>query len=76
VDPAAPARHAAIRRARRKTTTLSNQKQELPTTSQTAKAHGIGPDPALSMSVARLSPKLLTSPRDHGHGLVKTIINV
>jgi hypothetical protein len=42
VDPAAPARRAAFRHARRKGTTRSNQKQELPTTGQTPKAHGIG----------------------------------
>ena len=42
VDPAAPARHAAFRHARRKATTRSNQKQELPTTGQTSKALGIG----------------------------------
>ena len=36
-----PARHAALRHARRKGTTRSNQKQELPTTGQTSKAHGI-----------------------------------
>jgi hypothetical protein len=42
VDPAAPARHAALRHARRKGTTRSNQKQELSTTGQTPKAHGIG----------------------------------
>ena len=41
MDPAAPARHAAFRHARRKGTTRSNQKQELPTTGQTPKAHGI-----------------------------------
>ena len=41
VNPAAPARHADLRHARRKPTTPSNQKQELPTTSQTSKAHGI-----------------------------------
>ncbi len=41
VDPAAPARHAALRHARRKGTTRSNQKQELPTTGQTSKAHGL-----------------------------------
>ena len=39
--PPAPARHAGLRHARRKPTTPSNQKQELPTTSQTSKAHGI-----------------------------------
>ena len=43
MDPAAPARRAAFRHARRKGTTRSNQKQELPTTGQTPKAHGIGP---------------------------------
>ena len=42
MDPAAPARHAALRHARQKGTTRSNQKQELPTTGQTPKAHGIG----------------------------------
>ena len=41
VDPAATARHAAIRHAHRKATTRSNQRQELPTTGQTAKAAGI-----------------------------------
>ena len=45
VDPAVPARHAGLRHARRKATTRSNQKQELPTTSQTPKAHGIGAAP-------------------------------
>src|ERR1019366_217690 len=37
-----PARHAGLRHARRKATTSSNQKQKLPTTGQTSKAHGIG----------------------------------
>ena len=46
MDPAVPARHAALRHARRKGTTRSNQKQELPTTGQTPKAHGIGVPPA------------------------------
>ena len=36
VDPAASARHAALRHARRKGTTHSNQRQELPTTGQTS----------------------------------------
>ena len=45
VDPAATARHAGLRHARRKETTRSNQKQELPTTGQTAKAHGIASMP-------------------------------
>ena len=40
--PGRPARHAAFRHARRKGTTRSNQKQEVPTTGQTAKAPGIG----------------------------------
>src|SRR5207253_8351334 len=38
----APPRRSAFRHARRKGTTRSNQKQELPTTGQTPKAHGIG----------------------------------
>ena len=41
VDPAAPARHAALRHAPRKPITRSNRKQELPTTGQTPKPHGI-----------------------------------
>ena len=45
VDPAGPGRHAGLRHARRKPTTRSNQKQELPTTGQTSKAHGIGLKP-------------------------------
>ncbi|MGH3191520.1 MAG: universal stress protein, partial [Streptosporangiaceae bacterium] len=40
-----PARHPGLRHAHRKETTRSNQKRELPTTSQTPKAHGIGPYP-------------------------------
>ena len=45
VGPGRPARHAALRHARRKGTTRSNQKQELSTTGQTPKAHGIGGSP-------------------------------
>ncbi len=52
VDPAVPARRAAFQHARRKRTTRSNQKQELPTTGQTPKAHGIGSPPGLGERVA------------------------
>ena len=56
VDPAAPARHAALRHARRKGTTRSNQKQELPTTGQTPKAHGIAPLPVVRGCRPRVRP--------------------
>src|ERR1700678_439275 len=46
VDPAAPARHAALRHARWKGTTRSTRKQEPPTTGQTSKARGIEVTPA------------------------------
>ena len=55
-----PARHAALRHARQKGTTRSNQKRELPTTGQTPKfkPHGI----ALSTPV---QPVLVSSKPDH-----------
>ena len=66
VDPAAPARHAALRHARRKGTTRSNQKQELPTTGQTPKAHGIG-TPALRPHNGRRQPNLSDLRRQLGN---------
>ena len=52
MDPAAPARHAALRHARRNGTTRSNQKQELSTTGQTPKAHGIEAGAVASPEIA------------------------
>jgi hypothetical protein len=44
--------YAGLRHARRKETTHRNQKQELPTTGQTRKAHGIGIEPGALASRA------------------------
>ena len=74
MDPAAPARHADLQHARQKETTRSNQKQELPTTGQTPKAHGIGAEAAagrmpLAQELGRVKAeleRLRASLREHG----------
>jgi hypothetical protein len=64
VDPAIPARRAAFRHARWKGTTRSNQKQELPTTGQTPKAHGIAVCLARRRCALEAVKKLVTAQRD------------
>src|ERR1019366_1791358 len=64
--PGRTARHAALRHARRKGTTRSNQKQELPTTGQTPKAHGIEAWVALpNNATSCLRPSAWTPAADH-----------